>query len=58
MSTQALTHRERGAILAHDAALAFLHDLRAKRQRDFDDADRAREIGEVLQASLDARADG
>ncbi len=58
MSGLALTHRERGAILAHDAALSVLRDLRDKRQRDFDDADRAREFGEVLHVAVEARADG
>lgn len=54
----ALTARERGAILAHDAALAVLRELREKRQRDFDDADIAREFGEVLAASVEVRANG
>lgn len=53
-----LTSRERGAILAHDAALAVIRELRDKPQRDFDDADRAREFGEVLAASVEVRANG
>lgn len=53
-----LSAREYGAIYAHAAALVVLRDLRAKAQRDFDDADRAREFGEVLAVALEARANG